>query len=98
MYIQLERIDYERIAEVIAESDNGYGIETDYSDLCITINFDKYVSEHRDNDYHNGTGEWVTDSVDFSLGEVTCYGIEHIEVKYNHKELEKTIRDYLWDR
>lgn len=95
MYIQLEEIDYERIAEAVAEADNGCGCEIDYSDLYLTATFDKQVEEHRDTDYYNGTGAWITDSVDFTLGEVACDGVE---VRYNHKELEKFIIDYLWNR
>lgn len=95
MYIQLEDSDYDRIAELIAEEEDGYGREIDYSDLCIKVTFDKEVESHQDTDYYNGTGAWITDSVDFILDKVTCDGVE---VRYNHKELEKTIRDYLWDR
>ena len=95
MYIQLEQTDYDCIAELIADTDNGCGCEIDYSDICLTVTFDKEVYEHRDTDYYNGTGAWITDSVDFTLGEVTCDGVE---VKYNHKELEKTIIYYLWNR
>lgn len=95
MYIQLEQEDYNLIAEAVAEADNGYGCEIEYSDLYIKVTFDKQGEEHRDTDYYNGTGAWITDSVDFTLGEVTCDGVE---VKYNHKALEKTIKDYLWNR
>lgn len=95
MYIQLEQTDYDFIAELIADTDNGCGCEIDYSDICLTVTFDKEVYEHRDTDYYNGTGAWITDSVDFTLGEIHCEGVE---VRYNHKELEKTIIDYLWNR
>ena len=95
MYIQLDQDDYNLIAEVVAEAENGYGCEVEYSDLCLTVTFDKEVYEHRDTDYYNGTGAWITDSVYFTLGDVTCDGVE---VRYSHRELEKTIRDYLWDR
>jgi len=96
MYIQLEQEDYNLIAEAVAEADNGYGCEIEYSDLCIKVTFYKQVEEHCDTDYYNGTGAWITDSVDFTLlCEVTCDGVE---VRYNHKELGKTIIDYLWSR
>lgn len=94
MYIQLEQLDYEAIAEIIIQEGDGDGSKVEYSDLCIEITFDKEVQEHRDTDYYNGTGAWEVDSVDFTLGEVTCDGVE---VKYSHKELEKTIKDLLWD-
>ena len=94
MYIQLEQYDYDAIAELVAECDNG-NTKVSYSDFDIEISFYKYVREHRDDDYYNGTGAWETDSVDFSLGDVECSGVE---IKYNSKELEKTIEDYLWNR
>jgi hypothetical protein len=95
MYIQLEQSDYDLIAEMVAESKNGIGIEIEYSELCIKVVFNKHVLQHLDDDYYNGTGAWEVDSVDFTLGEIHCEGVE---VKYNHKELEKTIIDYLWNR
>lgn len=95
MYIQLEDIDFDDIAEQISECSNRCGGIVSYSDLGIQIEFDKIVEEHRDTDYYNGTGAWITDSVDFTLGDITCDGVE---VKYNHKELEKFIKVYLWNR
>ena len=94
MHIQLEQYDYDAIADLVAECDNGNG-EVLYSDFDIEISFYKEVACHQEDDYYNGTGGWITESVDFSLGYVECNGIE---IKYNSKELEKTIKDYLWDR
>ena len=93
MYIQLEQEDYDLIAELIADADDGYGCEIEYSDLCIKVTFDKDVEKHQDTDYYKGTGEWITDSVDFALGEVTCDGVE---IRCNERVFEKTIKDYLW--
>ena len=95
MYIQLEQRDYDLIAEIVSESKNGIGIEIEYSELCIKVVFNKHVLQHLDDDYYNGTGAWEVDSVDFTLVEVSCDGIE---IKYNNKELEKVIKDWLWNR
>ena len=95
MYIQLEEIDFADIAEQIAECSNRCGGIVSYSDLGIQIEFDKIVEEHQDTDYYNGTGEWITDKVEFDFHSVTC---GDIVVRYNHKEMERTIRDYLWNR
>lgn len=92
MYIKLEQYDYDAIAEIIAEQEDTYNGVISYSDLSIEIDYSKQVCSHREDDYYNGTGAWVTDSVEFSLGEVKCEGIE---VKYSHRDLEKTIKEYL---
>lgn len=94
MFIQLENIDYDAIAELIVECENGDG-EVLYSDLDIKVSFYKDVCGHLDDDYYNGTGAWEIDSVYFDLGDVECNGIK---IKYNSKELEKTIKSYLWNR
>ena len=93
MYIKLEQYDYDAIAEIIAEQDDTYSGVISYSDLYIEIEYTKFVSCHQEDDYYNGTGGWVTDSVEFGLGDVKCEGVE---VKYSHKDLENTIKEYLW--
>lgn len=95
MYIQLEECDYFAIAEKIAECEDKCGNTIYYSDLDIKIEFDKFVEVHQDTDYYNGTGEWITDDVDFELGKIVCEGID---IKYNEREIEKIIKDYLWNK
>lgn len=92
MYIKLEQQDYETIAEIISEEENTLNGLITYSELGVEIEFSKEAYYHQDTDYYNGTGEWVCDSVEFSLGDVKCEGVE---VKYSHRDLEKTIKEYL---
>lgn len=94
MYLRLEEDDYEAIAELIAESENGYGVCVSYSDLDIQVSFDMDVKSHQDTDYYNGTGAWITDSVDFALNDVICEGVE---IKYSHSQLQRTIIERLWE-
>ena len=91
MYIKLGQEDYDAIAEIIADMEDGDGI-VEYYDL-IEISFSKNVRAKRDDDYYNGTGAWEVQSVEFSLGEVKC---DDIEIRYSHERLEKTIEEMLW--
>lgn len=95
MYLQLEQVDYDAIAQAIAEEDDSYNGYYSYSEWDIVIRFHKIVGEHQENDYHNGTGAWVVDHVEFALLDIESVGIE---VKYDQNKLIKTIEDYLWQR
>ena len=91
MYIKLGQEDYDAIADMIADVDDGNGV-VEYCDL-IEISFSKNVKAERDDDYYNGTGAWEVKSVEFSLGDVKC---GDIEIRYSHERLEKTIEEMLW--
>lgn len=91
MYIKLEQEDYDAIAELIADQDDSCD-SVSYSDLDIMVYFSKYTTSHREDDYNEGTGAWVTDSVDFELDELECEGLS---LKYSRTQLERTINDYL---
>ena len=92
MYIKLGQEDYDAIAEIIADMDDECNGEVNYCDL-VEISFSKNVKADRDDDYYNGIGAWEVLSVEFSLGDVKCDGIE---IRYNHEKLEKTIEKMLW--
>lgn len=91
MYIKLGQEDYDAIAELVADMEDGDGT-VEYCDL-IEINFLKEIAAEKDDDYLTGTGAWEVQSVDFRLGEVSC---GDIEIRYNHEKLEKTIEEMLW--
>lgn len=93
MYIQLEQNDYDAIAELIADRENANYDSIEYGSLCIEISYSKNIAYHRDTDYHNGTGVYIVDDVEFTLLGVVCDGID---VKYDEKQLINTITDYLW--
>lgn len=94
MYIQLEQEDYDAIAELIAESEDGYSLCVEYGECCIEILFEKEISWHQENDYYNGTGAYVVDNVEFGLHDIRC---GEIKVKYDDDKLRSTINKYLWD-
>lgn len=91
MYIKLGQEDYDAIAELVADMDDGAGA-VEYCDL-VEISFSKNVRAKRDDDYYNSTGAWEVKSVEFSLGDVKC---GDIEIRYSHERLEKTIEEMLW--
>lgn len=91
MYIKLGQEDYDAIAEIIADMEDGDGI-VEYYDL-IEISFSKNVRAKRDDDYYNGTGAIKVTGVEFSLHEVKC---GDVVIRYNHERLEKTIEEMLW--
>jgi hypothetical protein len=91
MYIKLGQEDYDAIAELVTDMEDGDGM-VEYCDL-IDISFSKTVRAERDDDYFNGTGAWGVKSVEFSLGDVKC---GDIEIRYSHERLEKTIEEMLW--
>ena len=91
MYIQLDQLDYEAIGKMISNVKDTSRAYIEYEDL-IEIHFGKEITKHQENDYYNGTGAWITDNVDFSLFKVEC---GDIEVKYDEKQLIKTIIEWL---
>lgn len=91
MYIKLGQEDYDAIAELVADMEDG-DCMVEYCDL-VEISFSKNVRAKRDDDYYNGTGAWEVKSVEFSLGDVKC---GDIEIRYSHERLEKTIEEMLW--
>lgn len=91
MYIQLEQKDYDRIAEIVAENPCEPYIL--YEDL-IAVHYEVGGTGYRDDNYFDGTGAYVTTSIDLNLKEVVCDGID---VRYNYDKLKKTIEDLLWD-
>ena len=91
MYIKLGQEDYDAIAELDADIEDGDGV-VEYCDL-IEISFSKEVTAERDDNYLTGTGAWDVKSVEFSLGDVKC---GDIEIRYSHEKLEKTIEEMLW--
>lgn len=93
MYIQLEQKDYDGIASLIAENDNTSKGYLEYGELGIEICYSKCIQEHQEDDYYNGTGAWIVDSVDFMIHSIKC---GEIEVKYDAKKLDQTINDSLW--
>lgn len=91
MYIQLEQKDYDAIAEMIAmATDENSIFYDDIIQVCYSVEGEGY----REDDYFDGTGAYITTSIDVDLKEVKCDGIE---VRYNHDKLKKAIEDLLWD-
>ena len=91
MYIQLGQKDHEAIAEMVAENPcEPYVL---YEGL-IEIRYEVDGTGYREDDYFDGTGAYITTSIDVDLKEVKCDGIE---VRYNHDKLKKAIEDLLWD-
>lgn len=92
MYIQLEEEDYKAISLMIYEhkdTDSGY---IEYEDL-IEIHFRKEVTKYQDDDYCNGTGEWIVNDVDFSILDIVC----NYELRYYENRLYEIIEEYLWE-
>lgn len=94
MYIQLEESDYNAIAELVANEEDTYNGRISYSDLDIEICFSKEVKMHQENHYYDGTGAWVTDSVDFVLDNVDA---GNINLRYNSVTLTDIIKYRLWN-
>lgn len=91
MYIQLEQKDYDAIAEMIAmATDENSIFYDDIIQVCYSVEVDGY----REDDYYDGTGAYVTTSVDVNISDVKC---DFIDVRYNREKLIKSIKDLLWN-
>lgn len=90
MYIQLEQKDYDAIAEMIAIASDETRI---WYDEFIEVNYEVDGTGYYDDDYLNGTGDYIVTSVDVNLKEVKC---ADFEIRYNHDKLKETIENLLW--
>jgi hypothetical protein len=91
MYIQLEQKDYDAIAEMIAMATGDNSIfYDDIIEVCYTVEGEGY----REDDYYDGTGAYITTSIDVNISDVKC---DFLDVRYNREKLIKAIKSLLWD-
>ena len=92
MYIQLEDDDYRKIAELIAEADDGTG-NTYYSDFEIKVSYFKITKYDREDNYLSGTGAWIVKDLQVEISSIQC--LDGTSVVCDFEQIVKHLKDIL---
>lgn len=93
MYITLDNDDYEEIARLICDCEDGSS-HVYYSDYDICVYFYKMVQEHIENDYFNGTGAKVVDGLLLIIEKIELDD-NSLNIVYDERMIEKYVKENL---
>lgn len=98
MYIVLKSEECKKIAKAIFEqnSDTREVVVT-IANLNLVVNYSLEIDGYYEDDYFNGTGAWVTTSVDFTLHDVKVEGCEDIAISCDSNIIENEVKEYFND-